>query len=50
MSDYGYSKLMELLEAVPHVLQVSCGAVPLFRELYLYVELSEMSMLLVVVT
>lgn len=23
VSDYGYSKLMELLEAVPHVLQVS---------------------------
>lgn len=26
VSDYGYTKLMELLEAVPHVLQVSvCG-------------------------
>lgn len=23
VSDYGYSKLLELLEAVPHVLQVS---------------------------
>lgn len=25
VSDYGYSKLLELLEAVPHVLQVSAG-------------------------
>lgn len=41
---------MELLEAVPHVLQVSYVALLLcFRELYLYIELSEMSTLLVVI-
>lgn len=28
VSDYGYSKLLELLEAVPHVLQVSSTITP----------------------